>query len=167
MSDKPTHAELVSLAAKWLKNQGCSVVITEMTSASMESPDAIGWQGGFSILVECKTSRADYLRDQKKHFRRNPRSALGLRRFYMAPEGMLSAKELPVGWGLLSVKGGKVYKISDSTRVPETTRDYEIHLLVSAIRRMVNVDTTGVACSVYVEQTTKTKPRATVEIVKE
>lgn len=41
MTYSPTHAELVVRASQWLRNNKCSVVITEL-SAGFEIPDAIG-----------------------------------------------------------------------------------------------------------------------------
>jgi hypothetical protein len=56
--DGTTHANLVLSAARWLRNtKGCTVVFTEFAATGNETPDAIGFQGERSILVECKVSR--------------------------------------------------------------------------------------------------------------
>lgn len=99
-----THAELVAVATRWLwRKRRCHVVLSEVAD-HFEVPDAIGWETMTNtILVECKTSRSDFLRDAKKSFRRTPSEGMGLERYYCAPAGMLSPEELPEGWGLLEV----------------------------------------------------------------
>ncbi|MCB8880066.1 hypothetical protein ACELLULO517_07455 [Acidisoma cellulosilytica] len=73
-----------------------------------ESPDAIGFRvselrdGGGSTVVECKVSRSDFLADQKKPHRTQG-AGMGRFRYFMVPEGMLSADEVPSGWGLIYV----------------------------------------------------------------
>lgn len=104
-----THAELVQVAAKWLRRRGCSVVLTEPVFADCESPDAIGWRYGDSTMVECKVSRADFLADTNKQARKRGRR-LGNRAYYLAPAGLITANEVSArGWGLLEVRGGRVF----------------------------------------------------------
>ena len=110
MSDL-THADLVKIAGRWLRNTaGCPVVLEELCAATAngENPDAIGWYTGRSMLIECKVSRSDFLADRKKPFRAEPSKGLGLYRYYMAPKGLLRAAEMPTGWGLLEVSGRRV-----------------------------------------------------------
>lgn len=111
MGDSPTHAELVDVARRWLYGtRKCSVVATERNCRRAdEAPDAIGWRpDGESILVECKTSVADYLRDRKKAHRAGP--GMGRERWYLTPWGLLAgytAPEVwPTGWGLLGIREG-------------------------------------------------------------
>jgi len=109
----PTHADLVKVAGRWLRNTaGCSVVLEELCAATGngENPDAIGWRCGQTMLVECKTSRSDFLADRKKPFRVDPSRGLGLYRYFMAPKGLLRADEMPERWGLLEVSGRKVFR---------------------------------------------------------
>ena len=54
-----------------------------------------------NALVECKTSRADFLADQAKPHRQA--GGVGNWRYYMAPEGIISVHELPDKWGLVEV----------------------------------------------------------------
>lgn len=109
-----THADLCALAVKWLKRQnsaggpGCHVAISECRSGwTGEIPDAIGFraaghkQTDGSIVVECKTSRSDFLADRKKAHRLE--GGLGNWRYFMAPAGLIRADEVPLGWGLLEV----------------------------------------------------------------
>lgn len=116
------HDDLVAIAGRWLRRQrrhqkdetgrisyllpaappGCSVVLIEAPGAR-EEPDAIGWNGWASVLVECKTSRADFLADIKKPHRRHPERGMGTTRWYMTPRGLLQPAEIPDRWGLLEV----------------------------------------------------------------
>lgn len=99
-----THATLVEKADRWLRQRGCSVTLRDPFRASVQSgemPDAIGWRDGISILVECKVSRADFLADAKKPFRRKPETGMGDWRFYLSPPGVIEVEDLAPGWGLL------------------------------------------------------------------
>ena len=110
-----SHDLLVTRASKWLRNTAnCGAVITETFAASStgETPDAIGFRSsGVSILIECKASRADFLADAKKPFRKRPEIGMGLYRFYMCPEDMIDVGELPDKWGLLYMGMRKTVKI--------------------------------------------------------
>lgn len=121
-----THDDMCKRAAKWLRSRkpttkecwsprACRLVLKEVTSGSGEIPDAIGWWGGgHSILVECKVSRSDYLRDQKKWQRHPAASSMGSQRYYMTPPGLLSPDELPEGWGLLEVHSRSVRVVKEA-----------------------------------------------------
>lgn len=140
------HDQLVEIADRWLKRKGCQVRITDQMRASTlsgEQPDNVGWRDGLSLMIECKTSRGDFLADQKKRFRRT-REGMGDWRFYLCPEGVITPEDLPEGWGLLWVKNGKVQEI---TGVPANTQWWsrkpfegnkrdETILLTSALRRV-------------------------------
>jgi hypothetical protein len=103
-----THAQLVEVGAHWLRTtRRCWVVLREPRSYGVEIPDVIGWHGGFSYAIECKTSRADFVADQKKQWRMAGRR-LGRVRFYLTEPGLLCPSELPEGWGLLEVNHGRV-----------------------------------------------------------
>lgn len=137
-----SHKELVDNAFRWLRfTQGCSVAFKERVGNSTEQPDAIGFRGGFSWLIECKASRSDFLADKKKVFRQQPAYGMGYYRFFMAPVGMLKVSEMPEGWGLLEVydKARKYRKIVEAkpgdTFHPRNESE-EISYLVSAIRRI-------------------------------
>ena len=95
------HANLVNRAKIWL-NKRCDYVITEMGGYNIyEEADAIGWKGGFSTLIECKSTRSDFLQDKGKPFRQNPLEGMGNHRYFMTPPNLVSPEELPDGWGLL------------------------------------------------------------------
>lgn len=151
------HDELVQRAAKWLTSRSV-VVITEMTSGAYETPDAIGFTGHRSTLIECKTSMADFRADGKKPARRleafigdgpNARGWLGTMmgdlRYYLVPEGLshkvqtiLDAEDSP--WGLLVApedKRRRLVKARDARdHFQGNTHQSEIALLLSAIRRI-------------------------------
>jgi hypothetical protein len=140
------HDEMCQVALKWLHGTaGCIVAVTEITSASTyEIPDAIGWRGGKSLLIECKVSRSDFLADKYKPHRRADAKCMGDYRYYMAPKGMLSADEIPEGWGLLEVNGGRV-SVAKGQHPNKFTYDappfngskhHESAILCSVIRRM-------------------------------
>ncbi|MFA7188688.1 MAG: hypothetical protein WC117_01220 [Sphaerochaetaceae bacterium] len=109
-----THSNLVNLAVKWLGNNGWKVALGELRSISMEEPDALGLNSSTSCLIECKTSRADFFADKKKLFRINPEMGVGTYRYMMLPSGIIDVAELPTAWGLLVVKGSRVYKVKEA-----------------------------------------------------
>lgn len=107
-----SHAQLVERAARWLrKSLGCRVVLAE-PSGGYEVPDAIGWRNWQdSHVVECKASRADFLADRKKLWRLMGADALGYFRWYLAPPGIITVDDLPPRWGLLELRGDRVFKV--------------------------------------------------------
>lgn len=111
-----THAELVRLAAVWLrKHHRCSVVFTEIVTRSDIIPDAIGWRvdGRWSILIECKTSRSDFRRDASKRIHVDPENAPGQERWYLVPPGLVKPEEVPEGWFLAeALPTGKIKKVT-------------------------------------------------------
>lgn len=135
-----THAELVERAARWLRSScKCPVVLTEASSqVCNEFPDAIGWTArGFSVLVECKASRADFLADKHKPSRRGGVGA-GHRRFYLAPKGLITVADLTDGWGLLVAAGSRVRMVRDAESRAEYDHRTELALLGIELRRVTN-----------------------------
>ena len=139
---KITHKELVNKAEIWLRGrEGCSIIVKELSTSNSETPDVIGFKGRYSVLIECKTSRADFLADKKKGFRRNSELGMGCKRYFMAPAGLLEPEELPEGWGLIDVyekkHGHRVAReAKPSEGFPEVNRSAEVAFLVSIIRRL-------------------------------
>lgn len=162
-----THDNLIGLARRWLWSQGCVVVITEMTCGAGEQADAIGWFPSYSIVIECKANRADYLGDKKKPHNRSIRGSMGDKRYYLAPPGVIKCEELPEGYGLLEPRGRGVVKRSDYTGTRKAkNHQAEITLLLSAIRRMDGVDPAGAKVRCYQDGWGE-KARATLGIKKE
>jgi hypothetical protein len=161
-----THEDLVVIAARWLQNHHrCGLVITEMGSGCAECPDAIGWiAGGMSHLVECKTSRADFLVDRDKWFRSEDVGkmfAAGNFRWYLTPPGLVQPCEIKGQWGLLEIHGRSVREIV-AAHAYHDERRHEVVLLTSAVRRMANIPgVEGIRCRVYNERGIG-EPRATV-----
>jgi len=134
-----THAQLVEVAVRWLRRYRCGVVLSEQACASGEMPDAIGWKRAcHSVLVECKVSRADFLADRDKPFRKKPQSGVGCERFYLVPRGLLRVEELPEKWGLLEFHNRKVEMTRASARDlrSQTGFRYEMNLLLASLRRV-------------------------------
>lgn len=78
------------------------MVLRELTTTgTSEIPDALGWRGNETVLVECKTSRADFLAERSKPHRREPDRGMGRYRYFLCPPDLISADELPAKWGLL------------------------------------------------------------------
>jgi hypothetical protein len=163
-----THDDLVARAERWLRYSArmpadytlangrrpmqrccCRVVLTEPVSGS-EQPDAIGWfnRGYSSFIIECKVSHKDFQADRRKRFRNRfrregaQRTGLGQYRYFMAPRGLIAVDELPDGWGLLEVKGPRVYIKRHSQRY-EYNVGREMAILWSECRKIQFVDQGG------------------------
>jgi hypothetical protein len=135
------HQQMVAKAVEWLRvRYGCAIILSEQSCGSGEVPDVIGWKGFCqSVLVECKVSRGDFLADASKPVRLHPGEALGSRRLYMAPAGMIRREELPKHWGLLELSGREVTLTVKPGRVDlrtETGLKKEMNLLLASLRRV-------------------------------
>lgn len=148
-----THAELVARAGRWLRYSvvvvstrdygdgidkvRCGVVLTECQTRTPETPDAIGWwcSGYWSILVEVKVSRADFLKDRKKMFRYAQKMGMGRFRYYLTTPGLIQPDELPDRWGLLESTGRIVKVIRHAVEVAEYAKDAEMEMMYGALRR--------------------------------
>lgn len=161
-----THAELVEAARLWLLGTcRCSVVITEM-DAGYEEADAIGWQGAWSVLVECKATRADFRAEARKPSRRGGSGRMGVERWYLTPPALLKPEEVPPGWGLVEYDGRRCRRLvrPDPAATEWRSPRSEMALLVSAIRRLGVRSDGGVSVRVY---TYRTKNRATLTVAEE
>jgi len=164
-----THDDLVEVARLWLlkhssghhHKQPCSLVTTELVSAG-ETPDAIGWNPGFSWLVECKTSRADFRADKKKWPRRNPKEGLGDFRYYLCETDLIRPDELPDKWGLLFWNGKKV-KVAKVAEFQEANHRSERTILISLLRRIGHNAPPGVNIKCYTMEV-EGEPKATLTV---
>lgn len=104
-----THDDLVKAAEKWLHTRNIRLTLKELHAYTMhgEQPDVMGWQHEKSVLIECKTSRADFLKDKKKRFRINQEWGMGNYRIYFCPTGIIKPEDIPDGWGLVYWDGKK------------------------------------------------------------
>jgi len=162
-----THSELVTAAADWLysgakvadefsrggvRRVKCPVVVTDMTTGNRETPDAIGWWWGESILVECKAGKSDYYSDKHKTFRKHPETGMGNYRYYMAPKGLISKKSLPEKWGLVEVHLNGRCKTVVVAEFQEARKEGELIMLMSTLRRLPE-KLEGVTCNYYTVNT--------------
>lgn len=158
-----SHAQLVEEARTWLrKNCKCSVVVSEIASQGWESPDALGWHGLKTHLVECKTSRADFLADRKKPFRNNLGLGLGDYRWYLTLPGIIrDVDELPSEFGWLEWRDGKVRILHKAEYQQQKDTRSETAILLSLIKRIGQTSPKGTSITCYVHET---KNRTCVDI---
>lgn len=129
------HRDMCERAAKWLRGtMGCNLAVWELVACAAEKPDAIGWKPFKSILVECKTSRADFLRDKLKSHKKSPEKGMGNYRYYFCPPDVIKVEDLPERWGLLYLKSGKVSIVQKAVK-QEANLFVERTFLVSILRR--------------------------------
>lgn len=126
-----THSELISVGwfiaelimRRQLVGRSNMLITYEPGKTSLpESPDIIALSKGFrlkepSVVVECKATRADFLKDRKKPFRIYPDKGMGLFRAYVTNPGIAMEHEVPEGWLLYEVfEDGAVYLSHGSDR---------------------------------------------------
>jgi len=129
------HSTLVAMGVRWLSRR-CSVVFYEFATPADENPDVIGWAvGSGSVLIECKLSRSDFLRDAAKSARKNSRAGMGHRRYYLCPPELIQLKDLPPKWGLLWAAKGQVLVKREARGCPERNLAAEVQFLASMLRR--------------------------------
>jgi hypothetical protein len=143
------HAKLVELAVAWLKRgvpyneeeppwkRKCTLVLGEIVTAAFENPDAIGFDSGFSIVVECKTSRADFFADRKKSHMFDATRGMGRMRWYLVPAGLVKPEETPDWCGLAYAKGRgvEVVKYAPIREIDSLAALNECIVLQSCVRR--------------------------------
>lgn len=133
-----THKELVKRAQAWLaNNQRCTIVLAELATRNTETPDAIGFHssGGASILIECKATRADFLADKNKIFRREQERGMGDHRYFLVPAKLIKPDELPDAWGLLELHEKQV-RVAREATYADANKNAEVVMLVSVLRRL-------------------------------
>ena len=139
-----THHELVERGARWLRNtKRCRVVLMEIVTSVSETPDVIGWKGALTTLVECKTSRSDFLRDKHKSFRINRDKGMGFRRYYLTPPGLLTLEDLPEMWGLIEANTRCIRVRRQSSQFRNRNTRAEVILLQSELALYQQVLTGG------------------------
>ena len=137
-----THKELIEKGAKFLKNSKswrfrCQYVVKDFVSMCYETPDVFGIRGSRNILIEVKTSKTDFKKDQKKRFRREPSEGIGYTRYYLCPENLITIEELPDKWGLLYCNTkNKIEVIKESEVFNERNIYGEMNIMYSIIRRL-------------------------------
>lgn len=146
-----THDELVARAVKWLRGQvsskrpdgtrwykgGCGVAVPELASYAVEQPDAIGWlNGGYSYLIECKTSLSDFYADRQKARHKNGTGGVGAECFYLCEPGIITPERLHEPWGLLYCHPKRI--TVEVVPTYNETRDMqaELTMMYSLLRRV-------------------------------
>jgi hypothetical protein len=155
MTAKPlTHDKLVKLGRAWL-SRSCAIVITEMATVG-EEPDVLGFRNGDCTLIECKATRADFNADRQKSFRVYPELGIGMYRYFLTPEKLLTLESVPEGWGVLETCGRRI-------RCTRTPRIFSQHnhrqeklILMSALRRIAKGRHRGVSVRCYDHETLNT-----------
>jgi hypothetical protein len=111
-------------------------VLTELSTGSGEIPDAVGWWGIASYLVECKASLEDFKADAKKSRSRAPWLGVGMYRYYLVPEGLIDRQQIPHDWGLLyAIRRSSVRVVAEAT--PQMENAYAaVDALLSTLRRL-------------------------------
>ena len=143
---KYSHKDLVEIGYKWLLSR-CGFAFKELNAFTThgEIPDVIGFRHDCSILLEAKTSRADFHADKKKLFRNYPEWGMGGHRFYICETDLIKPDDLPEGWGLIYVndKGRVRVKIKQykgnnyyQNQFAEYNKEDEKALMYSALRRL-------------------------------
>lgn len=138
-----SHRALCYRAGRYLvSTKRCQVVMVEKgCDHTQEMPDAIGWRGTESWLIEVKVSREDFLRDAKKPHRQAGQG-MGMHRYYMIPKpvgfAIIHPDEVPEGWGLLEIdtaNGNEPVKVIKPSKVfDDVNLDNERSLLISALK---------------------------------
>lgn len=134
-----THEELVMRACRWLGSKHrCRPIFAEFKHRySDEMPDAIGWTRRLTHVVECKISRADFLKDRKKtHVRAG--NSIGHRRWYLTQPDLIRPEEVE-GHGLLYLmpRGVRLVKKAPHRTPSSTAVREEIDILRQAVLRHV------------------------------
>ena len=134
-----THQELVFLAARWLEREhSCPLVFQEPKTISGEVPDVIGFfDGGDTVMIECKISRTDFLSDKHKSYRAYPEDGMGDYRFIATTNDVWRHGDtLPDNWGLIIFEDGRFHTVYEPERFELANKQGETSVLVAAIRFM-------------------------------
>jgi hypothetical protein len=139
-----THAELVTIARRWLwDTQQCSPILCEPSVGYGESPDAIGWKLNYhkamSIVVECKASRSDFHADRDKPSRKTTMGVGAFRYYLCTGPDIIHGDDLQgLGWGLLYADKGQVAEVLWPTPYTGARRDVitEMRLLGGAVQNL-------------------------------
>lgn len=104
---KLSHSDLITFA--WyhilpneMKTPWYIATFESNMANTKEVPDIIGFGENDiddCVVIECKASRSDFLKDQKKAFRVYPDKGMGRKRIYVVADGVVeSPSEIPDGW---------------------------------------------------------------------
>jgi len=144
LGDALNHSELIVASATWAEKRRYRVVLRDVQCIIVsEQPDVIGWKShGSSLLIECKASRSDFLRDKKKSWRRHAEEGMGYERYYAVPTGVgvIDLEDLSAevgGWGVITIDPKhRVTVLKKSGPFTKRNDRAERALLVSAVCRV-------------------------------
>lgn len=141
------HYQLCCEGAKWLRNRknretsgdcggSWKYITVEMCVQGCENPDIWATNGWSSIVVEVKTSRADYLNDKKKPWYQDgmQHTLAGNYRYYLTPKGLLNKDDFPTGVGLLEWDGKTITRTITAERHIQSNHA-DLIILGSLLRR--------------------------------
>lgn len=138
-----THDRLCKLAVAWLNGKGGNPILYGKATC-IEIPDAIGWcrhwQMRGSVVVECKVSRADFLRDRHKPCKKDGRPTMGEYRYYLAPPDVIELSHIDAYYpdhGLLAPSGRGLRIIRLAPQRPVFNYCDEIEMLRRALENAV------------------------------
>lgn len=147
------HYELCKLGAAFIRsrknptlpfNQPCKYATVELVCCGAELTDVWGTTGDVTVLIEVKTSHADFLADQRKYARSKRAKELnhqiGNYRYYLCPEGIIKEEELPENWGLLVYDGKKIHLAKKAQKV-DSSLPMELMLITSVMSRILKPQT--------------------------
>lgn len=135
-----THKELNQIGLKFLQGKYANykyksqIVRTELSSAAGEIPDVVGFYSGGCVIIESKTSKADFNRDKKK-YHRQPSKGIGDYRFFLCKIDLISVDDLYDDWGLLYTDGVTTTIIKHPTYRGKDRSRYEDCLIMYSIMR--------------------------------
>ena len=124
---KLTHKELCLLGARWINQQigvgfhGWNIIIEP--GYRSEQPDVFAFCKYYSVVIECKASRSDFLADKRKPFRQNPYLGIGRMRYYLVNEGVATQNDMPDGWQLLIAYNKNTILFPDNFIYPYDPRE--------------------------------------------
>ena len=137
------HGELNDIGMKFLKTNRtnfhrykCQFIYKELKTSANEIPDVVGLYSGSMVIIESKTSKADFNRDKNKYHRL---SGAGDYRFFLCKENLLTAEDLYDDRGLLYTDGKKTWIVKEPQhRGRERDKQMDILIMYSIIRRLKN-----------------------------
>ena len=144
-----THKEIVDFGEKWLRKKkshnivvpNCTTIAKELVTMNSETPDLIGWNYACSVVIEVKTSLADFKRDAKKIYR-NWSSGMGQLRYFLVPAGLITIEDVKStynSYGLLYIDDNGKIRIAKEAKFKDNADVIsERMVLLSIIRRQRN-----------------------------
>jgi hypothetical protein len=135
-----SHRDLCLLGSRYMKEHGIAkwqkptYVVCELERSNAECPDVFGFGSAYTQLIEVKVSRADFLSDKNKYWRKNSDKGLGQLRSYLCPDGLIKVSELPEKWGLLYFQDDVIVCVKEP-EIQTSNSMQEMNLAASILRR--------------------------------